>query len=110
MENKRKLTKEDFLKVLQHIYPLGYAGDTDKWKQTWFVGWLGRWDGHAVVEINYDADTIVFWLIYYNTDEVTADIATGYIKGMMEVVMPDMYCNESFYEGHDTISYEFKED
>lgn len=104
----KKLTKEDFLKVLDKIYPLGYAGDTSNWQCTWFIGWLGRWDGHVVVETNFDADTIVFWLIHCS-NETTPDIVTGYIKGIMEILMPDMYCNEYFDNDSKTISYQFRE-
>lgn len=108
--NKKKITKEDFLKVLQHIFPLGCAGDTENWQRTWFIGWLGRWSGHAVVEMNFDGDTIVFWLVYYDQGEVSPDTATGYIKAVMEIVMPDMCCGKMFGDDDENISYEFKDE
>lgn len=103
-----KLTKEKFLQILDKIYPRGYAGDTVNWQNTWFIGWLGQYDGHVVVETNYDADTIVFWLIHCD-DATTPDIVTGYIMGIMAVLMSDMYSDDFFEKDNKTISYQFRE-
>lgn len=89
---RRKITKEEFKKILDTIFPWGYSGDFEKWdKGEYFLGWCYLNEESKlsdVMSVNEDNGGIVFWLIH--SDNVESEVAAGVLDGMMHALLPDM--------------------
>jgi hypothetical protein len=95
---KRKITKEEFKKVLDTIFPWGYSGDVEKWdKGEYFLGWCYLSEESKlsdVMSVNEDNGGVVFWLIH--SDNVKSEVTAGVLEGMMHALLPDMVPDVSF--------------
>lgn len=102
-----KITKEQFKKVLDAVFPWGYTGNLNDWEHDWFMGWAyinedSKW--RDVMCVNMDGDSsIAFWLISY--DDVSVNEVTGAINGIMHVLMPEMTSNTAFEKNGSVICY-----
>lgn len=107
---KREITKEEFEKVINTLFPWGYTGNLEKWDSDYFLGWAYiNEDSHLrdVMCVNYDCGGVVFWLI--RCDDVNEDMVTGAIDGMMHALLPGMIGDSTFgKEGRRVVMYEFK--
>lgn len=97
---KKTLSKELFEKILKACYLEKFAGNLDDWKTEWFLGWLSldvNCVHDAVIEINMDSDKfIVFFLVYKG--DCTPEQVEFYIRGIMQVLAPDMYSEDTMDE------------
>jgi len=103
------ITKEQFKKVLDAVFPWGYTGSLDNWEHDWFLGWAYINEDSQrrdVMCVNMDGDMgIDFWLIRCE-EEVSIDEVTGAINGIMHVLMPEMTSDSPFKKVDSVICYE----
>lgn len=108
---RRKVTKEEFKKVLDTLFPWGYTGDLKDWENGCFLGWayINR-ESHTrdVMCVNQDTGGIAFWLI--NHEDTTPDMVTGAIDGMMHALIPGMVSDDAFGDGRRTVIYMFPDE
>lgn len=107
----RTIAKDEFRKVLDTLFPWGYTGDVEKWETEWFLGWAYINQNSQkcnVMCVNVEGGGIVFWLIHYC--DVTPDMVTGAIDGMMHALLPGMITTCMFDEDHDVVLYKFVDD
>ena len=107
---RRKITKEEFKKVLDTLFPWGYTGNVEKWESDYFLGWSYiNEESHLsdVMAINWDCGGIVFWWIH--SDNVSPDTVTGAIDGMMHALIPEMRSDDTFQHDRRTVLYQFPE-
>ena len=101
------ITKEQFKKVLDAVFPWGYTGNLNDWEHDWFLGWAYINEDSQrrdVMCVNMEGDSgIAFWLI--RCEEVSVDEVTGAINGIMHVVMPEMTSDSAFGKEDSIIYY-----
>lgn len=107
---RRKITKEEFKKVLDTLFPWGYTGNVEKWDQgECFLGWSYINEDSKlcdVMSVNEDNGGLVFWWIH--SDNPTADTVTGVIDGMMHALISEMRTGDFFEkDGNHTVFYQF---
>lgn len=117
----KKITKEQYDKILATFFPCGYSCATIKnddydYDLSWYLGWIGirTFETSKItfpLEINLDngGKNIVFmWWPHY-ADEYTKDEIAGYICGVMAQIMPDMELSEWPAKDCNTIDFKFAE-
>lgn len=118
----KKITKEQYDKILTTFFPCGYScatinNDDYDYDLSWYLGWIGiRAHEYCTItfplEINLDngGKNIVFmWWPHY-ADEYTRDEIAGYICGVMSQLMPDMKLVEWPEDNVSSINFEFTND
>ena len=97
---KTGITKEQYLKLLDTVFPWGYIGDTDDWEKDWFLGWGFINDGSLgsdVMCVRLIGKTLQFELI--DKSVVSFSEASYSIAAMMHALLPEWETSDSFKAG-----------
>lgn len=113
MEQK-KITKEQFFKVLDTFFPYGCSGDRENWQTEWFCGWsaidvVSSYD--VALSISCDSETVVVFDFVNRAESCTSkDNVEMFIRGAMKVLFPDMRTDDTFDDTNTThtICFGFK--